>query len=387
MAIEVNGQYLLTELAGVPYLLPFGQRMAEHFVGMRLNETAALIWKGLKDGFTEEEIVRMLAVEYEAEDTDISTLQEDVRSCLHVLKQRNIIQEKVFQKNENKEAVYFRIGDLCVAYDGPSFFYHHFFEKFSCKPSHPDASVTVRTYPPTPHQNGYMLVRNRDVQIMDVGQEFLFLFPMYSSIYEMHAAKDGAETVIYCRNDMKESQYEEMFHALRFAFLIAVQQKRKFMLHSASILYKGKAWLFSGSSGTGKSTQANLWHELYGTPYINGDLNLIGIENEKPVVYGQPWCGTSGICTPENYPLGGIIFLKQAKENRVLMLAENMKILSLLQRSISPMWNENQTEMTIQMAVAIAARTNICTLHCTKGKEAAYVMKSVIDRNCGDNHV
>ena len=36
----------------------------------------------------------------------------------------------------------------------------------------------------------------------------------------------------------------------RFAFLIAAQKQALFVLHSVSIFYQGKAWLFSGSSGT-----------------------------------------------------------------------------------------------------------------------------------------
>ena len=109
---------------------------------------------------------------------------------------------------------------------------------------------------------------------------------------------------------------EDLFHALRFAFLILTQQKELYVLHSASFLYRGRAFLVSGSSGTGKSTHSALWHDLYQTPLLNGDLNLLGIRDNIPYAYGLPWCGTSGICTPKDYPLGGIIFLKQAAIDR-----------------------------------------------------------------------
>ena len=90
-------------------------------------------------------------------------------------------------------------------------------------------------------------------------------------------------------------------------------------------LYRGRAFLVSGSSGTGKSTHSALWHDLYQTPLLNGDLNLLGIRDNIPYAYGLPWCGTSGICTPKDYPLGGIIFLKQAAIDQVQSLQPDEK--------------------------------------------------------------
>lgn len=59
----------------------------------------------------------------------------------------------------------------------------------------------------------------------------------------------------------------------------------------------------------GKSTHTALWHELFDTPYLNGDLNLLGLHKDHIIAYGIPWCGTSGIFTAEAYELGGIILL------------------------------------------------------------------------------
>ena len=66
-------------------------------------------------------------------------------------------------------------------------------------------------------------------------------------------------------------------------------------------------------------THTALWHEYAGTPYLNGDLNLIG-KREKGdgyCIYGIPWCGTSGLCTTETIELGGIILLERDEEDHV----------------------------------------------------------------------
>ena len=47
---------------------------------------------------------------------------------------------------------------------------------------------------------------------------------------------------------------EEIFFAIRTIFLYNASFKGMYAIHSASVLYKDKAWLFSGHSGAGKST-------------------------------------------------------------------------------------------------------------------------------------
>lgn len=166
---------------------------------------------------------------------------------------------------------------------------------------------------------------------------------------------------------------------MRFAFLVAAQNKDLFVVHSASILYRDKAWLFSGSSGTGKSTHTALWHELCNTPFINGDLNMIGIKDGKALVYGLPWCGTSGIYTNEEYELGGIIFLKQNSKDIVQYPTKAESVIMLLQRIITPLWTSEMLEKSVDLAKSFVQLTDIFKLYCTKNISAAEVMKEAID--------
>ena len=72
---------------------------------------------------------------------------------------------------------------------------------------------------------------------------------------------------------MTEEEQDSLFLAIRPVFLFLAQKKGMFVLHSASLLYLEKAWLFSGPSGMGKSTHTALWKKLFDTPFLNGDLN------------------------------------------------------------------------------------------------------------------
>ena len=150
-------------------------------------------------------------------------------------------------------------------------------------------------------------------------------------------------------------------------------------LHSASLLYRQKIWLFSGPSGTGKSAHTQLWKDLYDIALINGDLNLIDTSGPQITVPGIPWCGTSGICRNSIHPLGGIILLKQAPIDRVEELAADRKELMITQRFISPSWTAMQYDMQLAAAHKIALNTPICTLHCTPEPSAAECVKQWID--------
>lgn len=136
-----------------------------------------------------------------------------------------------------------------------------------------------------------------------------------SNIHQVHMSLDGSYVRFYCTPETSESAQENIFHATLALFPGLLHKSiGKFAIHSASILYKEKAGLFSGHSGMGKSTHTQMWHDLLQTPYLNGDLNLLGWESGKIIVYGIPWCGTSGIYTTTDHELGGIVLLGRVGE-------------------------------------------------------------------------
>lgn len=80
---------------------------------------------------------------------------------------------------------------------------------------------------------------------------------------------------------------------LRILYSQAVVLHHGFMLHSAAVVRDGKAVLFMGKSGTGKSTHAQLWlREFAGTSLLNDDNPVVRVSADGTVtVYGSPWSG------------------------------------------------------------------------------------------------
>ena len=89
--------------------------------------------------------------------------------------------------------------------------------------------------------------------------------------------------------------------------------------------------------------------------YLNGDLNLLGLQEGRIIAYGIPWCGTSEIFTTEQYELGGIVLLGRDPHTDYLEeLTPSEKVLRVMQRMISPAWKERQLSENLFFAEEIA---------------------------------
>ena len=100
---------------------------------------------------------------------------------------------------------------------------------------------------------------------------------------------------------------------LRIAFAQAVLMRDGISIHASAVAADGKAWLFLGKSGTGKSTHARLWlRNIPGSRLLNDDNPVVRLIDEKPVAFGTPWSGKTPCYRNESYPIGGIVRLVQS---------------------------------------------------------------------------
>ena len=93
-------------------------------------------------------------------------------------------------------------------------------------------------------------------------------------------------------------------------------------IHTSTICYQGKAVLFLGESGTGKSTHTRLWREnIDGAVLLNDDSPILRIIDGEPWIYGSPWSGKTPCYKNESYPLAACVRLSQAPFNQIKKLS------------------------------------------------------------------
>jgi hypothetical protein len=91
------------------------------------------------------------------------------------------------------------------------------------------------------------------------------------------------------------------------------------MLHASAIELNGKAYLFSGPSGMGKSTHTRLWQQIFGdaAQVFNDDKPALRRLDGKWFAYGTPWCGKEGQGINAAVPLCGICLLSRGSRDLV----------------------------------------------------------------------
>lgn len=89
-------------------------------------------------------------------------------------------------------------------------------------------------------------------------------------------------------------------------------------IHSSTIVWRDRAVLFLGESGTGKSTHTRLWREtIDGAFLLNDDSPVIRADG---TAFGSPWSGKTPCYRNEHYPIAAVVRLSQARRNRMRRL-------------------------------------------------------------------
>lgn len=177
-----------------------------------------------------------------------------------------------------------------------------------------------------------------------------------------------------CDNEVSN---REMFNAMGFDVLLA--KERKLILHASFIVYRNKAILFSAPSGTGKSTQADLWKKYVSSvEIINGDRAIIGIEDGDVKAYGLPFCGTSKITINQNFNLNTIVILRQGKINKLIELSAKDSYKYLYSQINWIGWDKKLQINILDLLEKVVSSIKIYYFECLPEQSAVEMLKTMI---------
>ncbi|MDE5693482.1 MAG: hypothetical protein K2I09_06130, partial [Duncaniella sp.] len=106
----------------------------------------------------------------------------------------------------------------------------------------------------------------------------------------------------------------------RILFSQYAASRGSLMLHASVVECGDRAYLFMGTSGTGKSTHSRLWIDNFsGCTLLNDDCPLVTASGDEAFqACGTPWSGKTPCWRNASYEVGGIARISRAAVNRFI---------------------------------------------------------------------
>ena len=150
------------------------------------------------------------------------------------------------------------------------------------------------------------------------------------------------------------------------------------IFHSAYIEWQGKAVLFTAPSGTGKSTQAELWRSLRGANIINGDRSAVRMDDGRPVAAGVPFSGSSQICLNQILPLAAIVYLGQAAQTSIRRLRGYEAFFKVWEGCSVNTWDREDVRLVSDVVQQVVSRVPVFHLMCTPDEAAVIALERAL---------
>ena len=151
-----------------------------------------------------------------------------------------------------------------------------------------------------------------------------------------------------------------------------LERRDGIIFHSSAVAVDGKAYLFTAPSGTGKSTHARLWRQVFGDKvvYINDDKPIIRCIDGEFYVYGTPWNGKHHLDTNARAKLEAICEIRRGKVNRIRELSSKEMLMVVLNQTIRPT-DERKFDKLVGVLDKLLTTARLYRLECNISEEAA----------------
>lgn len=180
--------------------------------------------------------------------------------------------------------------------------------------------------------------------------------------------------------DMEPDKGYVLTSLLRIAFSQAILREKAVSVHASAVYGNGKAYLFMGKSGTGKSTHSALWINTFdGFDLLNDDNPVIRMQQGKAWAYGTPWSGKTPCYKNLGVPVEGIVRLKQALVNRFLPQNGTNAFILLLPACSVIRIDSYLSGLVCDMLAQMSEITPIGLLECLPNKEAVLLCRKGIE--------
>jgi len=157
-----------------------------------------------------------------------------------------------------------------------------------------------------------------------------------------HCSEDFSKAEIFLENRLVRDADFSINNAAMLLFSFAGAAEGILELHSSVIENGGKAFMFLGKSGTGKSTHSSLWLKyIPGSTLVNDDNPALRVMPDgRIMIFGSPWSGKTRCYKNLEFPAGAFVQIRQCPENKIRRQSV-LEAFSSLYSSVSGLKNED----------------------------------------------
>jgi uridine kinase len=154
-------------------------------------------------------------------------------------------------------------------------------------------------------------------------------------------------------------------------------ESETFLMHCSALSYNGEVILITAHSGTGKSTHARMWREVFGDKVvmINDDKPFLRFENDRLYAIGSPWDGKHHLSTNAKAPVKAICFLSRGDKDSISPMSPN-DALSFIFDQIPRYPDSEYMSKLLSLLDRMLTEVPIYSLICTPTHNAALVAEN-----------
>lgn len=279
---------------------------------------------------------------------------------------------------------YLRIADIGLMLDTDQVLPEdpHFLP-FQTEPFEPDWTVCFRqtdTLPPVPdrviHEDSCWRIHARSEE------KYLQTWFDPPRDYEPYAVVDCDDSNRLIQVDYLAKgahcvcQMKNSFSHLNWERLLILENRLGF--HAAVVRTDLGGILFSGSSGIGKSTQAQLWCDHRNAVQINGDRPILSKDKDGWLAWGSPYAGSSRCHINESCPVSAIVMLRQAPVCTIRRLSPAWAVRSIWSGLTVHTWDDTFVTRAFDLATELATQVPVFEFACTPDELAVSFLEDCL---------
>lgn len=195
---------------------------------------------------------------------------------------------------------------------------------------------------------------------------------------QIYLERSKENYVLHASDKMRDYLKYLIYALAQVDFQHLLLERKACILHSSYIIHEGNGIVFTAPSGTGKSTQADLWRVYQGAEIINGDRSVLKMKDHYLYVHGIPFSGSSNICKNKEAPLRAIVVLGQSEYNQIRRMSPAEAVKYLYSQTAVNRGDLEEVDMVFRLLETFVSQVPVLRLDCRPDEGAVQVLEDYL---------